>query len=128
MRIEQSLERVLVDAFPGVPVHSFSDPGEREGRCIGIKAELGAENPIGTNLYDVAIDIESRGMTPGEIQLLTEMVGTASAAKETLSTHSAKQFVMPRGQAVEMIGSPRSVEDQGTRIVNFSLSATIQPI
>jgi hypothetical protein len=35
---------------------------------------------------------------------------------------------MPRGQAVEMIGAARSVENENDRIVTYSLVATIQPI
>jgi hypothetical protein len=127
-RIEDSIARVFRDAFPKVPVHSYGNPGERSGKCVGLRAELGAENPIGTNLYDCLVEIEARNFDAPDRQLLHDMIGNASAAKETLSTHSAKLFAMPRGQAVEMIGAPRTVEDQNERIITYSLSVTIQPI
>jgi len=56
------------------------------------------------------------------------MIGTATEAKETLATYSGSAFAMPAGQAVEMIGGPRTVENEGDRIVTYSLVATIQPI
>jgi hypothetical protein len=127
-RVEHSLTRVLKDAFPGVPVHSLSDPGERAEKCIGVKVELGSENPIGTSLFDVSIEVKAQNLDAQQGLILANMIGTAHAAKETLSTHSARQFAMPRGQAVEMIGAPRTAEDEKTRIITYSLSATIQPL
>ena len=127
-RVEQSLIRVFSDAFPGVEIASMTEPGERTGKCIGIKAESGMEDPIGTNMFPVSIEIESRNLNEGERQLMRDMVGNANSAKETLSAYSAKQFTMPRGQAVEMIGAPRTAEAQKERIVTFNLTATIQPI
>jgi len=127
-RVEESLERVFRVAFPGVTIQTASNPGERSGTCIGIKAESGAEDPIGTNMFPVAIEIEARNLSPAQSMLLREMIGNSRDAKETLSAYSSKQFAMPRGQAVEMIGAPRSVEDASDRIVTYNLTATIQPI
>jgi hypothetical protein len=127
-RVEESLERVFRDAFPGVTIQSASNPGERVGTCIGIKAESGAEDPIGTNMFPISIEIEARNLSPAQLTLLREMIGNSRDAKETLSAYSSKQFAMPRGQAVEMIGAPRSVEDASDRIVTYNLTATIQPI
>lgn len=126
-RIDAALLRVFRDAFDGIPVFSFTDPGERSGTCIGIRSEVGAEQPIGTNLFDVTIEIESRNLDSDQLQLLSEMVGTSFAARETIELYSNGHFVMPRGQAVEMLGAHRSVEDQGERIITHSLTASIQP-
>ena len=103
-------------------------PGERTGKCIGIKTESGMEDPIGTNMFPINIEVEARNLDEGERHLMREMIGNSDSARETLSTYSAKQFSMPRGQSVEMIGSPRTVENQSDRIVTFNLIATIQPI
>lgn len=127
-RVEKSLLRVFRDAFVGVPVFSYTEPGAREGTCIGIKAESGAENPIGTNLFDVSIEIEARNLKSHQRQLLADMIGNAHNAKETLAIHAGSQFAMPRGQAVEMIGAPRTTEDQDERILTYSLLASIQPL
>jgi hypothetical protein len=127
-RVEDTVIRVFRDAFPSLSVWGFTQPGEREKRSIGISVVLGAENPIGTKLYDVAIEIETRNLNSDERQLVMDMVGTAHAAKETLSIYSASSFAMPSGQPVEMIGAPRTVENEGDRIVTYSLAATIQPI
>jgi hypothetical protein len=127
-RIEDAIARVFRDAFPSLPVYCFTQPGEREKVCIGVSVALGAENPIGTKLYDVAIEVETRNLNNDERQLVMDMIGTATEAKETLATYSGSAFAMPAGQAVEMIGGPRTVENEGDRIVTYSLVATIQPI
>jgi hypothetical protein len=127
-RVEDSLARVFRDAFPKVTIGTSSNPVERSGASIGIKAESGAEDPIGTNLFQVAIDIETRNLNVGQLQLMREMVGNSHVARETISAYSARAFCMPRGQAVEMTGAPRTVENENDRIITFSLSATIQPI
>jgi len=127
-RVESSLLRVLRDAFPGVPCHAHTQPGESGGKCIGLKVESGAENPIGTNLFDVSIEIEARNIDAMERQLIFELFGNAYNARATLEIDTAKMFVMPRGQAVEMIGAPRTVEGDGERILSISLVASLQPI
>lgn len=127
-RVEDSIERVFRDAFPDVLIFTSSKPGERSGECIGIKAESGAEDPIGTNMFPVSIEIEARNLSMQSRQLMREMIGNADSAKETISSYSAKAFTMPRGQAVEMLGAPRTVEDATNRIITYSLVATIQPI
>ena len=127
-RVEESIERVFRDAFPSVVIVTSSKPGTREGECIGIKAESGAEDPIGTNMFPVSVEIEARNLSMQSRQLMREMIGNADSAKETLSAYSAKAFTMPRGQAVEMLGAPRTVENADDRIVTYSLIATIQPL
>ena len=127
-RVEGSLLRVLRDAFPGIPVFSFTDPGEREGTCLGVRVESGAENPIGTNIFDVAIEIEARNFDAAQRQLLADMIGNAYNAKETVAAYAGSQYVMPQGQPIEMVGAPRTVEDQNERVVTYSLTASIQPI
>jgi hypothetical protein len=127
-RVEASLLRVFREAFDGLPVFSFSDPGEQSGACIGIKTELGAEEPIGTNIFNVAIEVEARNLEPEQLQLLTDLIGNAHAGRDTIALYGAKQFVMPKGQPVEMAGAPRSVEDENERIITYSLTASIQPI
>lgn len=127
-RVEDALLSVFREAFDGIPVFSNTNAGKRSGTCIGIKAEEGAEEPIATNMFDVAIEVEARNLTADQAQLLAELIGNSHAAKETLQLYSARQFAMPRGQAVEMLGAPRTVEDQGERITTYSLSASIQPI
>jgi hypothetical protein len=127
-RVEDSIARVFRDAFPGILIATSSKPVDRVGTSIGIKAESGAEEPIGTNMFPVAIDIETRNLETQHRELMREMIGNADAAKQTVSAYSAKSFTMPRGQAVEMIGAPRTVENENDRIVTYSLVATIQPI
>lgn len=127
-RVEDSIARVFRDAFPGILIATSSKPVDRVGTSIGIKAESGGEEPIGTNMFPVAIDIETRNLETQHRELMREMIGNADAAKQTVSAYSAKSFTMPRGQAVEMIGAPRTVENENDRIVTYSLVATIQPI
>lgn len=127
-RVEDAIERVFRDAFPSVVIVTSSKPGERSGECIGIKAESGAEDPIGTNMFPVSVEIEARNLSIQSRHLMREMIGNAAAAKETISAYSAKAFAMPRGQAVEMLGAPRTVEDANDRIITYSLTATIQPL
>lgn len=127
-RVEDSIARVFRDAFPGVTLATSSKPAERSGTSIGIKAESGAEDPIGTNIFPVSVEIEARNLDSQQRELIRQMIGNADSAKETLSAYSAKAFTMPRGQAVEMIGAPRSVENENDRITTYSLVATIQPI
>jgi hypothetical protein len=127
-RVEDSIARVFRDAFPGILIATSSKPVDRVGTSIGIKAESGAEEPIGTNMFPVAIDIETRNLETQHRELMREMIGNADAAQQTVSAYSAKSFTMPRGQAVEMIGAPRTVENENDRIVTYSLVATIQPI
>ena len=127
-RVEDALLRVFRDAFPGVAVHSFSDPGERQGKSLGVKVENGGEDPIGTNLFSVTAEIESRNLDERERSLLFDMLGNSYNAKETFLEHSGKLFAMPAGQPVELTGQPRTVENENDRIVTFQLSATIQPL
>jgi hypothetical protein len=127
-RVEDSIARVFRDAFPGVTLGTSSKPAEESGASIGIKAESGAEEPIGTNIFPVAIEIQTRNIDAQQRELMRQMIGNADSAKETLSAYSAKAFTMTRGQAVEMLGAPRTVEDANDRIVTYSLVATIQPI
>ena len=127
-RVEQSLLRVFRDAFIDVDFASYAEPGERTGKCLGVKSESGAEDPIGTNMFPVSIEIEAVNFDEAERQLLHEMIGNAHNAKETISAYSAKQFAMPRGQAVEMLGAPRTVANQNERIITYNLIATIQPL
>jgi len=127
-RVEDSIARVFRDAFPGVVIATSSKPEERVGTSIGIKAETGAEEPIGTNMFPISIDIETRNLDAPQRELMREMIGNADSAKQTVSAYSAKSFSMPRGQAVEMIGAPRTVENENDRIITYSLVATIQPI
>ena len=127
-RVEDALLSVFREAFDKVPVFSNTSPGERSGTCIGIKVEEGAEEPIGTNMFDVSIEVEARNFSTDQAQLLADLIGNSHSAKETLSLYSSRHFVMPRGQAVEMLGAPRTVEDQGERIITYSLSASIQPL
>jgi hypothetical protein len=127
-RVEDSIARVFRDAFPGIVIATSSKPEERVGTSIGIKAETGAEEPIGTNMFPISIDIETRNLDAQQRELMREMIGNADSAKQTVSAYSAKSFTMPQGQAVEMIGAPRTVENENDRIVTYSLVATIQPI
>lgn len=127
-RLDDALLSVFREAFEGVEVYSFTSPGERSHSCIGIKTEVGQENPIGTNLFDVSVDIQARNLSAGQVQLLADMVGNSWSARETIERYSAGQFVMPRGQAVEMVGATRTTEDQDERVVTHSLIASIQPI
>lgn len=127
-RVEGALLSVFREAFDKVPVFSNMNAGERAGTCLGIKVEEGAEEPIGTNMFDVSIEVEARNLSADQAQLLAELIGNSHAAKETLQLYSARHFAMPRGQAVEMLGAPRTVEDQGERITTYSLSASIQPL
>ena len=127
-RVERSLLNVLKDAFPGVGVFSFSSPGERSGKCIGVRVESGSENPIGTNIFDVSIEVESQNLSDVERKLLGDMLGNSYSAKETITNNGLGQFSMPSGQPVEMIGAPRTVEGEHDRIVTYSLAASIQPI
>lgn len=128
-RIEDALKSVFREAFAkDVSIFSNTDPGERSGSCIGIKTEEGAEEPIGTNMFDVSIEVEARNLDSAQTQLLSELIGTSSASKQTLQIYSSGHFAMPQGQAVEMLGAPRTVEDQGERITTYSLSASIQPL
>lgn len=116
-RVEDSIARVFRDAFPSVVIATSSKPEERVGKSIGIKAETGAEEPIGTNIFPIAIDIETRNLDTQQRELMREMIGNADAAKQTVSAYSAKSFTMPRGQAVEMIGAPRTVEKDRKSVV-----------
>lgn len=127
-RVEDALLRVFRDAFPGVAVHSYSDPGNREGKSLGIKVENGGEDPIGTNLFSVTAEIESRNFEPDERALLFDMLGNAYNAKETFLEYSGKLFSMPAGQPVELTGQPRTVEGETDRIVTYQLTAHIQPL
>lgn len=127
-RVEDALLRVFRDAFPGVAVHSYSDPGEREGKSLGIKIENGGEEPIGTNLFSVTAEIESRNFDAEERALLFDMLGNAYNAKETFLEYSAKLFSLPSGQPVELVGQLRTVENEKDRIVTYQINATIQPL
>ena len=127
-RVELSLVRILSEAFPSYPVGSWSNSEEMEGSCIGVKAESGAEEPIGTNMFPVSIEIEARNLTEDDRQLLFEMVGNANSAKATVAEYSGGKFAMPQGQAVEMLGSPRTVENEKDHVISYSLSATVQPL
>lgn len=127
-RVEESLMRVFRDAFPNVAIHSYSDPGERTSPSIGIKAEQGAEDPIGTNIFPVSIDIETVNLNAAQRQLMSEMIGNSISARATISEFASKQFSLPKGDAVEVLASPRTVEDENGRITTYSLLATLQPI
>lgn len=126
-RVEQSLSRVFRDAFPSYTIGSYGAPVELGGKSIGIKAERGAEDPIGTNMFPVTITIESHNFDEGDLQLLHDMIGNASNARATVAEYAAKQFSMPQGQAVEVAGAPRTVEEANERIVTYNLNATLQP-
>jgi len=127
-RVEQSLLRVFRDAFPRVQVQSYSDPAESSGPGIGIKVETGAENPQGTNIFDVTIEIESRNLDSEQRQLLVQMIGNSKRAQETLTINSSRKFIFPQGQPIEITGAPRTVENETERIVTYEISASIQPI
>lgn len=127
-RVEDSIARVFRDAFLKVTIGTSSKPADESGPSIGIKAETGAEDPIGTNIFPVSIDIQARNLDSQQRELMRQMIGNADSAKETLSAYSAKAFTMTRGQTVEMIGAPRTVENENDRITTYSLVATIQPI
>jgi hypothetical protein len=127
-RVEGALLRVFRDAFPDVAVYSFTDPGERSGTSLGVKVESQGENPIGTNLFEVSVDIEARNFDEEKRTLLYDMLGNAYNAKETFLEHSSRLFAMPAGQPVEMNGQPRTAENENDRIVSYQLTATIQPL
>jgi len=127
-RVEQSIAQVLRDAFPSIPVGSWSESTEQAAKCIGIKVESGPEEPIGTNIFTVGIDVEARNFNSAERKLLSEMLGNSSCARETVSAHGTGKFVMPRGQAVELTGKPRTAEDEKSKILTYNLVASIQPI
>lgn len=127
-RVEHSLLRVFREAFPTLQVQSYSDAAEASGPGIGIKVESGAENPQGTNIFDVSIEIEARNLAADQRQLMAEMIGNSKTALETLRLYANSKFIFPKGQPVEMMGSPRTVENQTERIVTYELSASIQPI
>ena len=127
-RVEQSLTRIFKDAFPNIAIRSFSEPGERDEKSLGVRCDVGPEEPIGTNMFDTLVEIEARNFDEGDRQILHGMIGNTSSARETIEAYSAKQFAMPRGQAITMNGAPRTVEDQKERIVTYSLTATIQPL
>ena len=127
-RVENALIRVFREAFPSLQVQSFSDPAESAGSGIGIKAEAGAENPQGTNIFDVTVEIEARNLDPQQRQLLAEMIGSSRAAQQTFNLYSSKSFIFPQGQPVEINGAPRTVENQNERIVTYEILTSIQPI
>lgn len=127
-RVETSLLRVFREAFPSLQVQSFSDPAEATGPGIGIKVETGAENPQGTNIFDVTVEVEARNLDSAQRQLLTEMIGSSKSAQQTFQLYSSRSYIFPQGQPVEMNGAPRTVENQTERIVTYELSASIQPI
>jgi hypothetical protein len=127
-RVEESLLGILRDAFPGVRCSSYSDDAERDFVSIGVRVDVGAENPIGTNMFDVSVEVEARNLDPRALQILADMLGNSRDAKETLEAKAGRLYTMPRGQAVEMIGAPRTVEEEDSKIVTYQLSATIQPL
>jgi hypothetical protein len=127
-RVEDSILAVLREAFPGVRVASYSDSADDQFVSIGVRAESGPENPIGTNIFDVGIEVQCKNLSGIQLQLMSAMIGTAHAAKETIEANAGRSFVMPRGQAVEVLGASRVVEDENSRVVTQSLSASIQPL
>ena len=79
-RVEDALDRVFTEAFDGIAVFSLTKPGERSGTCIGIKVEEGAEEPIGTNMFDVSIEVEARNFATDQAQLLADLIGNSHSA------------------------------------------------
>lgn len=126
-RVEQALKDVFKDAFPDVTLSSWSEPVERGQKSIGIKAESEGEDPIGTNIFTVNIEIEARNLEHHEREIMRQMLGNARNAKITLSEYSNKRYAMPKGQPVDVLQAGRSAENEKDRLINYTLSASIQP-
>lgn len=126
-RVEHALIRVFKDAFPGVSIASWSEPQEQAGKTIGIKAESQGEEPIGTNMFNVSIDIQTRNLDFSERELMRQMVGNSRAAVATLSEYNKGQFSMPKGQPIDVLQAGRSAENENDRITNYQLQALLQP-
>jgi hypothetical protein len=123
-----SLRRTFADAFPGVQVVSWDAPEERERTFISFRIDNGGENPIGTNIHDINIAIRSRNLDAQQREIFRGMLGSAHSARCTLEENNKGKFVMPRGQAVELVAIEHETENQTDRIISATLNASIQPI
>jgi hypothetical protein len=126
-RVESALARVMRDAFPEVQITSWSEPDNRESRHIGIKVESTGEEVPGTEIHLCDITIEAANLTGDERNLMRRMFANAHTAKETILLESKGAYVMPQGQPVEVMGAPRTAEDQNRRVITYELQASIQP-
>lgn len=126
-RVESALARVMRDAFPEVQVTSWSEPSNRESKHIGIKVESTGEEVPGTEIHLCDINIEATNLTGEERNLMRRMFANAHTAKETILLESKGAYVMPQGQPVEVMGAPRTAEDQNRRVITYELQASIQP-
>ena len=127
-RVESSLTQTLKDAFPGVTVGAWSEPKDRTGKSIGVKVDNGGEEPQGTNIFNVTINIEARNLENQERELMRRMIGSSSPAKDTITAHGLGKFVMPSGQPVEVAAIARTAEDENQRVMSYVLTTSIQPI
>lgn len=126
-RVEHALIRVFTDAFPDASIGSWSQPQEHSGKTIGIKAESQGEDPIGTNMFNVSIDIQARNLEYHDRELMRQMVGNSRAAVATLSEYNKGQFSMPKGQPIDVLQSGRAAENENDRITTYQLQALLQP-
>lgn len=126
--ISLSLTRTFKDAFPGVQVVSWDAPEDREKSNISLRADNDGEDPIGTNIHNVTIQIRATNLDARQREVFRSMLGTAHAARETVDENNNGKFAMPRGEAVELAGISHETENQTDRIMTVTLSASIQPL
>jgi hypothetical protein len=126
--IALSLTRTLKDAFPGIQVVSWDSPEDREKSNIGLRIDNNGENPLGTNIHDVSIQIRATNLDARQREVFRAMLGNTRSARETVEENNKGKFSMPQGEAVELAGISHETENQTDRIMTVTLSASIQPL
>jgi hypothetical protein len=126
--VSLSLTRTLKDAFPKVQVVSWDAPEDREKSNISLRVDNNGENPIGTNIHDITIQIRATNLDARQREIFRAMLGTSYSARETVDENNKGKFAMPKGEAVELAGISHETENQTDRIMTVTLSASIQPL